>query len=201
MAKFRKPRMRSYEALMKKSEKELKATYKKLYKQVYNQRRYLEKTGRSVDWRFDESYKAVRGSKSSYASKIVKLLERQRLQTYTTKGIAKANKKVAKNFGFKVDKKGNYYKTINGEKTTLTKDQVSNVLDAWHELVSDKNFVYSREQFEDLLTEALDNGWQDLTGDDLIKKMEEDITTNYRKLEEEKIKAYKPEANPFSIYM
>lgn len=193
--------MRSYEALMKKSEKELKATYKKLYKQVYNQRRYLEKTGRSVDWRFDESYKAVRGSKSSYASKIVKLLERQRLQTYTTKGIAKANKKVAKNFGFKVDKKGNYYKTINGEKTALTKDQVSNVLDAWHELVSDKNFVYSREQFEDLLTEALDNGWQDLTGDDLIKKMEEDITTNYRKLEEEKIKAYKPEANPFSIYM
>ena len=193
--------MRSYEALMKKSEKELKATYKKLYKQVYNQRRYLEKTGRSVDWRFDESYKAVRGSKSSYASKIVKLLERQRLQTYTTKGIAKANKKVAKNFGFKLDKKGNYYKIIDGEKTTLTKDQVSNVLNAWHELVSDKNFVYSREQFEDLLTEALDNGWQDLTGDDLINKMEEDITANYRKLEEEKIKAYKPETNPFSIYM
>ena len=193
--------MRSYEALMKKSEKELKATYKKLYKQVYNQRRYLEKTGRSVDWRFDESYKAVRGSKSSYASKIVKLLERQRLQTYTTKGIAKANKKVAKNFGFKLDKKGNYYKIIDGEKTTLTKDQVSNVLNAWHELVSDKNFVYSREQFEDLLTEALDKGWQDLTGDDLINKMEEDITANYRKLEEEKIKAYKPETNPFSIYM
>ena len=193
--------MRSYEALMKKSEKELKATYKKLYKQVYNQRRYLEKTGRSVDWRFDESYKAVRGSKSSYASKIVKLLERQRLQTYTTKGITKANKKVAKNFGFKLDKKGNYYKIIDGEKTTLTKDQVSNVLNAWHELVSDKNFVYSREQFEDLLTEALDKGWQDLTGDDLINKMEEDITANYRKLEEEKIKAYKPETNPFSIYM
>lgn len=193
--------MRSYEALMKKSEKELKATYKKLYKQVYNQRRYLEKTGRSVDWRFDESYKAVRGSKSSYASKIVKLLERQRLQTYTTKGIAKANKKVAKNFGFKLDKKGNYYKIIDGEKTTLSKDQVSNVLNAWHELVSDKNFVYSREQFEDLLTEALDKGWQDLTGDDLINKMEEDITSNYRKLEEEKIKAYKPEINPFSIYM
>ena len=186
---------------MKKSEKELKATYKKLYKQVYNQRRYLEKTGRSVDWRFDESYKAVRGSKSSYASKIVKLLERQRLQTYTTKGITKANKKVAKNFGFKLDKKGNYYKIIDGEKTTLTKDQVSNVLNAWHELVSDKNFVYSREQFEDLLTEALDKGWQDLTGDDLINKMEEDITANYRKLEEEKIKAYKPETNPFSIYM
>lgn len=193
--------MRSYEALMKKSEKELKATYKKLYKQVYNQRRYLEKTGRSVDWRFDESYKAVRGSKSSYASKIVKLLERQRLQTYTTKGIAKANKKVAKNFGFKLDKKGNYYKIIDGEKTTLSKEQVSNVLNAWHELVSDKNFVYSREQFEDLLTEALDKGWQDLTGDDLINKMEEDITANYRKLEEEKIKAYKPETNPFSIYM
>ena len=70
-----------------------------------------------------------------------------------------------------------------------------------HELVSDKKFVYKREQFEDLLTEALDKGWQDLTGDDLIKKMEEDITTNYRKLEEEKIKAYKPETNPFSIYM
>lgn len=186
---------------MKKSEKELKATYKKLYKQVYNQRRYLEKTGKGVDWKFDESYKAVRGNKSSYASKIVKLIERQRLQTYTTKGIAKANKKVAKNFGFKVDKKGNYYKTINGVKTTLSKDQINNILDAWHELASDKNFVYSRDQFEDLLTEALDQGWQNLSGDDLIKKMEEDITTNYRKLEEEKIKAYKPETNPFAIYM
>lgn len=192
--------MRSYEALMKKSEKELKRTYKKLYKQVYNQRRYLAKKGEAVDWKFDESYKAVRGNKSSYAAKIIKLIERQRLQTYTTKGIAKMNKNIASNFNYSVDKKGNYYKFMeDGEKYFIPKDKVTDILNAWHDLVSDGNFIYAETQYEDLLTEAVEKGWDKLSGDDLSHAMERDIKENFRKAEEEKIRAYKSDRKPFAM--
>ena len=200
MAKFRKPRMRSYEALMKKSEKELKRTYKKLYKQVYNQRRYLKKKGEAVDWKFDESYKAVRGNKSSYAAKIIKLIERQRLQTYTAKGINKMNKNIASNFKYNVDRNNNYYKIMEtGETYFIPKDKVTDILNAWHDLVSDGNFIYAETQYEDLLTEAVEKGWDQLSGKALSDKMEMDIKENFRKAEEAKIKAYKSDRKPFAM--
>ena len=200
MAKFRKPRMRSYEALMKKSEKELKRTYKKLYKQVYNQRRYLVKKGEAVDWKFDESYKAVRGNKSSYASKIIKLLERQRLQTYTTKGINKRDEKVAKNLKFKVNKKNEFYTEKEGIRRSLTKEQVNKILRTWGKLTNDSNFKYDKEQYENLLNEAIEKEWYKYDGDDLYKIMEQDLTSDYDAMEQKKIEAYQPEGDPFRIY-
>lgn len=193
--------MRSYEALMKKSEKELRTTYKKLYKQVYNQRRYLKSKNDAVSWNFDESFKAVRGNKSSYASKIIKLIETQRLQTYTQKGVNKRDKKVAKNLKFKVNKKGEFYSEKDGIRRSLTKEEVNKILKQWGKLTDDKGFKYEKEQYKNLLNEAIDKEWYKYDGDELEKVMLRDLNEEYDELLKKKIEAYKPEdEDPYRMY-